>query len=288
MKQLEVQRAHELELRKIADWLFPVDMSAIQCDIIVNLREGTGTSLFATSEYQSWLHGETKTLFCTGKPGSGKTVLASQVIDFLLQDERYKDNPVLYFFADMRTQQAEQQTPASILANLLKQLIYHNRHVSDQTRRFSERHIKGGNRPTAEGLLACIEREIMDTPNIFVVIDALDELADSCREELLGYLCQLQGKFTISLMATSRSDLRTNRLFAEMFPGYRKLEVLPTQEDIEAYLVGQMHRLPDVVMRDTDLQDYIKTNIMRRCGGVYVCEHKGRYITDLLRQVSCC
>ena len=263
-------------------------MSRIQNDVIAKLQEGTGTSLFATSDYQSWLHGETKTLFCNGVAGSGKTMLASQVIDLLLQDERYNENPVLYFFADMQMQQAEQQTLASVVANLLKQLIYHNRHISDQTRRFFERHIRGGNRPTAEGLLACIERETMGTPKIFVVLDALDELANSCREELLGYLCQLQRKCTISLMATSRQDFRTNQLFAEMFPGYRNLEIRQTQTDIEAYIVGQMHRLPNVVMRDTRLQDYIKTEIMMRSNGVYVWDHTGRYITDVLRQVSCC
>ena len=139
-------------------------MSAIQNDMITELQEGTGTSLLATSEYQSWLHGGTKTLFCIGEVGSGKTVFASQVIDILLCDGGYKENPVLYFFADMRMQQAEQQTPASILANLLKQLICHNRHTSDQTRRFFEQHIKGGNRPTAEGLLACIERRLLVGP----------------------------------------------------------------------------------------------------------------------------
>ena len=248
-------------------------MSAIQNDMIAKLQEGTGTSLLATSEYQSWLHDETKALFCTGRPGSGKSVLASQVIDNLPRDWRYKEDPVLYFFADMRMQQTEQQTPASVLADLLKQLIYHNRHISDQTRRFFERHIKGGNRPTAEGLLACIEREAISTPKIFVIIDALDELADSCRGLLLGYLRQLQEKCTMSLMATSRPDFRTHHLFATMFPGYRSLEIRQNQEDIEAYLVGQMDTLPDVVMRDMDLQDYIKTEIMSLSDGVYVCDY---------------
>ena len=156
-------------------------MSAIQNDMIIKLQEGTGNSLLATSEHQSWLHDEVKTLFCIGIVGSRKTVLASKVIDILLRDGGYKENPILYFFADMRMQQAEQQIPASVLANLLKQFSCHNRYISDQTRRSFERHIMGGNRPTAEGFFVCIEREAIGTPKIFVVIDALDELAISCR-----------------------------------------------------------------------------------------------------------
>ena len=261
-------------------------MSAVQNDMIAKLQEGTGTSLLATSEYQSWLHEETRTLFCIGVAGSGKSVLASQVIDILLRDGRYKEYPVLYFFADMK--RAEQQTPAFVLANLLKQLIYHNRHISDGTHNFFQRLIERGDRPTAPELLDCIEGETIGTPKIFVVIDALDELAASCSERLLRYLRRLQRRCKMSLMATSRPNFLDIQLLADMFPGYRSLEIRQSQVDIEAYLVGQMHTLPDVVMRDMDLQDYIKTKIMGLSDGVYVCDRRGRYTTDLLRQVSYC
>lgn len=105
-------------------------MSVIQDDNIAKLQEGTGASLLATSAYQSWLLGGTKTLLCIGEVGSGKTIFASQVIDILLSGRGHKRNPVLYYFANMEThwhwQEAKKQTPASVLANLLKQLIYHN------------------------------------------------------------------------------------------------------------------------------------------------------------------
>ena len=92
----------------------------------------------------------------------------------------------------------------------------------------------------------------------------------------------------MALMATSRPDFQINQILAQTFTEHRSLEIRPTQEDIEAYLVGQMHRLPDVVMQDMDLQDYIKTKIMSLSDGVYVCDRRGRYITNFLRQVSDC
>ena len=219
-------------------------------------------------------------------------MFASQVIDVLLGDSDYKENPVLYYFGDMEThwhwQQVNKQTPAAVLANFLKQIIYHNRQISDRTRRFLERRIKGGKRPTAEGLLSCIQQETMGTPKIFVVIDALDELHYSYREELLGCLCQLQKTCRISLVATSRPTSQIDQLFAEMFPGYRELDIRQTQENIEAYLVGQMHRLPNVVMRNVKLQHHIITEIMSLANGVYVGDHVRRYVTDVLRQIPCC
>ena len=92
----------------------------------------------------------------------------------------------------------------------------------------------------------------------------------------------------MSLVATSRPNSQIDQLFAETFPGYRELEIRQTQEDIEAYLVGQMHRLPNVVMRDMELQHHIMTEIMSLSHGVYVGNHARRYVTDMLRQISCC
>lgn len=188
----------------------------------------------------------------------------------------------------MPAQQAEEQTPVFILANFLKQLSYHNRKILDQTRRSFYRCIERRSRPTTDELLACLERETMGAPKIFVVIDALDQLAHSCRQIVLGYLSELQRNCTMSLMATSRPHSAANEGFSDTFPGYLHLEIRQIQKDIEAYMVGQMHRLPDVVMRDTDLQHYIINEIMSLSHGVYVWDHTRRCIIDMLSQISCC
>lgn len=245
-------------------------MSPIQSDVIAKLQEGTGTSLLQSSTFQSWLHGEIPTLLCLGGPGTGKTVLVAQVIDLITKHEGLKGAPVLYFFADQRTQQAGQQTPVSILAVLLRQLILSSRSISDETHVYCERHIGVGNRPEAQGLIACLVRDTGEAPRVFVVIDALDELSELCRRDLMNFLHLLQGKREISLMATSRPSPQTITMFEVIFRTYEILDIHHTQDDVEAFLLGQMSRLPDVVMRSTNLQEYIKDKIMRRSGGVYV------------------
>ena len=88
-------------------------MSTIQNEHIAKVQEGTGNCLLEGGKYRSWLHGEKledrkwqpwlhgklNILFCAGYAGSGKTVLASQVIDSL-QGSGHRDNPVLYYFAE--------------------------------------------------------------------------------------------------------------------------------------------------------------------------------------------
>ena len=53
-------------------------------------------------------------------------------------------------------------------------------------------------------------------------------------------------------------------------------------------MVGQMHGLPDVVVRDTDLQRYIVNKIMGLSHGAYVLDHARRFITEILSQVPYC
>ena len=261
-----MQRSFGIDIRNFADRLSLINMYAMQKDVFAKVQEGTGVSLLTSSIFQSWCHGETQTLLCTGLPGTGKTVFASQVIELLSGH----DYPVLYFFADIRTQRTEQQTLASILANLLKQLIIHNGHVSDETRTFCERHIERGYSLPAEGTLSCLEHEIARSSKSVVVIDALDELFDSCRKGLLQCLRRLQQHRSISIMATSRRDPQNNRLFTEMLPGYRTLDIHQAQEDIEAFILGQMPRLPSFLMESMELQHYVRTEIMNRSDGVYV------------------
>ena len=266
---------------------FPHQYAYNTNDNIAKLQEGTGYCLLGESDIRSWLHGDKNPIFCVGNVGSGKTVLASQVID-ILQEWEHGENPVLYYFAETGTKEAKVQSSASILANFLKQLILHNQNISDQTRKSFERRINGGNRPTAEELLACFKRETMGTPKVFIVMDAVDQLADSCRQEVLGYLYQLQKSCPMFFMATSRPEPQPPQYFARIFRGYRYLGIRQTREDVEALLVWQMHRLPGVVMQDTGLQHYVNTEITRLSNGVYVLENTRRCITDMLRQVSRC
>jgi hypothetical protein len=69
-------------------------------------------------------------------------------------------------------------------------------------------------------------------------------------------------------MATSRGQLKTVRYFSRLFPDFQSIQINSKPEDIEAYLLGQMSRLPDFVMQNIEIQELIKSEIMKRSDGM--------------------
>jgi len=61
-----VRRQDEEERRKILDWLSPLNFWAKQRDILDQAEPGTGLWLLNSQELESWIRGDTRTLWCPG------------------------------------------------------------------------------------------------------------------------------------------------------------------------------------------------------------------------------
>ncbi|KAL4863965.1 hypothetical protein BDV12DRAFT_201609 [Aspergillus spectabilis] len=84
-------------------------------------KRGTGEWLLNTSEFQPWVEKDRQILLCKGIPGAGKTMLASLMIDYLVQKFKAQADIVIAFIYCNFRQQHE-QTAVDLLANVLKQL----------------------------------------------------------------------------------------------------------------------------------------------------------------------
>jgi Cdc6-like AAA superfamily ATPase len=73
---------------KILNWLTRTDYGPQQSDFLRKRHEGTGAWLLYTTEFNTWLNQRNKTLFCSGIPGAGKTILTSIVVDHVLSKFR--------------------------------------------------------------------------------------------------------------------------------------------------------------------------------------------------------
>ncbi|KAK6515161.1 hypothetical protein TWF506_007506 [Arthrobotrys conoides] len=87
------QNVYGDEDRKILEWMTSIDDGSQHNDNISRRQAGNGEWLLNSTEYRHWINTAKETLFCPGMPGAGKTILASVVVDHLI--DRYFYNPTI-------------------------------------------------------------------------------------------------------------------------------------------------------------------------------------------------
>lgn len=261
-----VQHQENQEWKAILDWLIPIDYVSQQHDFISRRQAGTGQWLIDSTEYQSWVETDKQTLFCPGIPGAGKTILTSIVVENITT-RFYNDKSIgiAYLYCNFRRQ--HEQKIDDLLASLLKQLAGCQPSLSGSVKDLYDRHKPKQTRPSVDEILRSLQSVVAMYSRVFIIIDALDECqATDCRTRLLLELFSLQAKYRVNLFATSRDlpDISGN------FQGNISLEIRASEYDVRKYLDSHVLRLPSFIQRSQDLQEEIKTEIVKAVDGMYV------------------
>ncbi|KUJ21851.1 uncharacterized protein LY89DRAFT_729351, partial [Mollisia scopiformis] len=251
----------------ILDWLTTIDYASQQSDFINRRQAGTGQWLIDSEEYQTWVHTPKKTLFCPGIPGAGKTILTAITIDDLtMRFQSEADVGIAYLYCNFR-QQDEQKTD-HLLASLLKQLSQERASLPDSVKALYEKHKDQRTRPSFDEISRTFQSVAIMFSRVFIVIDALDECrtTDGCRTRLLTEIFLAQAKSRTNVFATSRFMPEVTEKFERSI----SLEIRAGEEDVRRYLEGHMFRLPGFVVRNPELQEEIKTNIVKVVDGMFL------------------
>lgn len=153
-----------------------------------------------------------------------------------------------------------------MLAAILKQLVQGRLPTVEYLERLHRKHVEKGTRPSFDEIYSALRDVLAHYPTVHVVVDALDECQnnDGTRSQFLSKLRELQVGRDLRVMATSRS-------IPEIVDGFReapKLEVRASNEDVERFVVGQMHLLPGCVQNDHALQKTIREMIVEAVDGM--------------------
>ena len=263
------------KIQDMVDWLSPLAFSSKQQDMISRREEGTGRWFLEASEFQTWIAGNSSTLWCPGIPGSGKTIIASIVVDYL--SNKYKndgDIGIAYIYCDYREQryQTVVNFVGAILRNLLKKRFSNYGVVSDGFQDAYKRHISLRTRPNLEEMTGLLLDEIVLHERTYLVIDALDECpeGDGTRQSFLRVLRDLQ-RLDVSIMLTSRFEASIQHDFGAE-PGL-VLRVSANDHDIRTFIqynVQRHRRLEKLIQRDPSLQREIVQTIERAAQGMFL------------------
>jgi Cdc6-like AAA superfamily ATPase len=260
-----VRNQKNQELQAIFDWLTPVDFVSQQHDFIARRQQGTGQWLLDSAEFKVWEETNKQTLFCPGIPGAGKTILTSIVVKELTT--RFSNDSTIgiaYIYFNFRRQ--DEQKIDDLLASLLKQLAEGQPFLPVTVKDLYNRHITKRTRPSLEEISASLQAVATSYSRVFIIIDALDECQASCgcRETFLSEMFGLQTKTRANLFITSRfiPDI------TKRFNGGLRLEIRASNQDVQRYLDSHLSQLPGCVLRSLDLQDEIKTDIIKAVDGM--------------------
>lgn len=257
MQQVQITAAQ----RGLLDWMSSSDYPAQQSDIIKGRQQGTGHWFLDASEVTRWLQDPKTTLFCPGIPGGGKTMLAAVAIDQLLDSAQNGGYGVAYIYCNYKSQ--GDQDIVGLLAAILKQLVQNRPSTLGPVERLHQKHAPRGTRPTLDDIYSALQDVLADYPYVHVVVDALDECQSEIRQQLCLKLLDLQKSADMRLMVTSRFVPDVQDVFRQAL----RLEVKASDEDVQRFVTGQMHRMPKCVQK---LQDLVQERVVETVGGMLV------------------
>lgn len=262
--QNERRQTREL-MNTMMNYFSPVSFSEKQNEIFSQRQPGTGQWFINSPTFQEWLRSPGATLWCPGGPGSGKTFIASIVVDYLqglVKKER--ETGLTYVFCDFRRRIQE---PTALLANIWTQLILQRDLSKTEVDQLHDDLYARRVKLSAAQINGFVEKEFTDGKfqRMFVVIDALDECNEAQRETLLDHVTRLYP--WANVLITSRvlgSDL-------ERFTDMRVLRVISAEVDLHAYIrtrITSSRKLVENVKRKQDLESEIVRVVSERAQGL--------------------
>ncbi|KAH9073586.1 hypothetical protein EDB83DRAFT_83958 [Lactarius deliciosus] len=181
--------------KSLREWVFPPDPSTnhnIACDLH---HGGTAQWFFQGSMFDEW-KSTGSLLWIYGKPGSGKTILCSAIVQDISALSEAGLASMAYFYFDFRD--LDKQHIRNLLPSLLIQLSAQSDRRRDILSRLYLAHDNGEKKPRVGVMTQCLRDmlTITDQRPIYIILDALDECPNlsgipSPREQVVGLVKDL-------------------------------------------------------------------------------------------------
>ncbi|KAF8494392.1 hypothetical protein F5888DRAFT_655820 [Russula emetica] len=244
--------------RDVRRWLSPPDPSTNH-NIACNAHcEGTATWFFRGSIYQDWKSTDSEPLlWIYGKPGSGKTILCSTIIQDMKVMCDAGQASMAYFYFDFRN--IDKQHWRDLITSLLTQLSSHSGHRCDILSRLYSDHDDGAQQPSDDTLTQCL-KEMLKVPDrrpAYLIMDALDECSNvsgipTSRKRVLQLVKELVDLHipNLHICVTSRPEVDIRDVLEPLTSRRVSLHDQSGQKkDIEDYVRSVVYSNSEPIMR---------------------------------------
>ncbi|OTA89984.1 hypothetical protein M434DRAFT_33979 [Hypoxylon sp. CO27-5] len=258
------------KLDRIVEHFAPVSFSEKHGNVLQQRQDGTGQWFLESPEFQDWMQSAGQTLWCSGAPGAGKTVMASTTIQYLREKVRGSSTSSLAFvYCDYR--QRQDQKASILLGNIWAQLFRQRGPSATEIEQlFGEIMARFDFTPTRTLITNMIRDELTNgnLDRTYIVVDALDECTDE--NERNGFIDSLRSlQPLVNVLVTSRTTYLDNGEFSDV----RTFRFIPTDEDMSIYVnarIRESKKMSGYVGRRPELSDDIRRIVVERANGMFL------------------
>ena len=263
----------EASRHAILSWLCKLDFKANHEKTFSARHESTGTWFLKTDSFQQWLQtGASALLYCAGKPGSGKSVLTSIVIEELRNIFSRGNLSIAFIYCDSRQQ--DYNNARLLVSSLLKQLCAAEEEIPAPV---EEKYRSS----LAEGSLVLTWTEVKNLliqvlssskKRTIIIADGLDE-CDSPEEmcDLFRQCAEMIDKI-VKVFVTSRSENRIIRLKLDQHPTIL-LDEASVKDDIASFIDAEVQSLTQsgrLSIGASLLKQEIIDSLLQRAEGMFL------------------
>lgn len=272
--EIEERQAMRDNNRRILQFLGENDYESTQSSILATRYKNTGTWFTDGPAFQEWYGGARRKLWLYGIPGAGKTVLTSWVVHYIqLASRKAQSKDGLAFFY-CSYQHIDTHEPRTILSAIIRQFAEQNVASMAELRRFHQDHYPEGKSsltPSIDDLCQLVRFMSEQFDNARIVVDALDEIGEKKRGQvvdLLGNLVGAEGS-ELKILLTSRDEIDIRKAVNSF--KYQAVNIEAKDTDLRLYVEFELNkRISTGVLElyEPTLKDSILQRLSTEAGGM--------------------
>lgn len=220
------------------DWLSSTYHAIQQAEHSERRQSGTGQWFLDSQFFHEWVKMPHQTLLCLGKPGAGKTFIVSAAIDEL--EKLYRDIPevgIAYIYCDFQYIHEDRQKVSRLLSSITRQLVQSMSKIPPNIVKLFDNHRNKGTRPSTNEISGVLQSLTRHFQQVFIIVDALDELNDSNR--LLDEIFSLQKTGIVNFLSTARFIPEVMARFQDK----PTQEIQASRQDVMSYLSASLEKM---------------------------------------------
>ncbi|KXH26746.1 hypothetical protein CNYM01_11926 [Colletotrichum nymphaeae SA-01] len=263
--------------KEFLDWLPSIDFGEFHDNAFERSVDGTGDWLTQNNDYKAWNDNSSSSmLWIRGKHGSGKSHLASRIIEKLLLEAKTAPGNAVAFVYCTTTQSKTEMTLNNLLGSLMRQICRQLPPSRDVKDLISKDDYSSKESPRRSDLKSGILKAISACRASSIIVDGLDEcskLNDSHFKEFCNFIASLvESSGTVTkVIVLSRANYGEIDKIMENVSYIIDVDTGANHADIQKFVSQTVSEInPEPSQEELDDFEEIKSKLVNNAAGMFL------------------